>query len=144
MSLEQGNETHNRQVVDKYVNPNADYAITVRDYVIRPSADAISGAITLTLPPVAEAKGRFYSIIPRDADGTNTITVEDNNDDSEMWLADIVMNNAGDRLLCYSDGLAWMPAFTGSFPGLSTDIPAGTTSLAPTTTATTAAPTTAP
>jgi len=132
MGLEGNNEQQYREVVDKYVNPNADYAMTTRDYVVRPSADPASGAITITLPPVAEARGRFYSIICRDADGTNTVTIEDNNDDSEMWLADIVMNNAGDRLLCYSDGLAWMPAFTGSFPGLSTDIPSGTTA-APTT-----------
>jgi len=132
MGLEGNNEQQYREVVDKYVNPNADYAMTTRDYVVRPSADPASGAITITLPPVAEARGRFYSIICRDADGTNTVTIEDNNDDSEMWLADIVMNNAGDRLLCYSDGLAWMPAFTGSFPGLSTDIPPGTTA-APTT-----------
>ncbi len=120
------------QTPDKYVNPNADYVMTTLDYQVRPSADPTSGPITITLPPVAEAKGRFYSMVCRDADGTNTVTVEDNNDDSEMWLADIVMNNAGDRLLVYSDGLAWMPAFTGSFPGLSTDIPSGTTA-APTT-----------
>ena len=131
MTLENRGEQHH-QVVDKYVNPIAAYTMSTRDQVVRPSAGPATGAFVITLPPVAEAKGRFYSIICRDADGTNTVTVADNNDDSEMWLADIVMNNAGDRLFLYSDGLAWMPAFTGGFPGLTSELPAGTTA-APTT-----------
>ena len=39
MGLEQNNEQHYREVVDKYVNPNANYQMTTRDYVGRPSAD---------------------------------------------------------------------------------------------------------
>jgi len=134
MGLEQNNEQHYREVVDKYVNPNANYQMTTRDYVVRPSADEESGAITLTLPPVAEAQGRWYSIIARDADGTNTITIADK-DDSECWLADIVMNGKCDRCLLYSDGLSWHPVMSaGEWPGVSTTVPPGTT-LAPTTAA---------
>lgn len=140
MGLEQNNEQHYREVVDKFVDPNANYEMTTFDYVIRPSADAESGAIIITLPRVAEAKGRFYSIICRNADAANTVTVQDR-DDSECWANDIVMNGKCDRLLLYSDGLAWMPTFTGGFPQSSTTYPPGT--LAPTTLAvTTAAPTT--
>ena len=106
MGLEQNNEQHYREVVDKYVNPNADYEMTSRDYVVRPSADEDSGAIILTLPPVAEAKGRFYSIVSRDADGVNTITITDKND-SECWGNDIVMDSKCERVLAYSDGLCW-------------------------------------
>ena len=138
MGLEQNNEQHYREVVDKYIDPNAAVQMSTRDYVVRPSADAISGAIILILPPVAEAKGRFYSILCRNADPANTVTITHFND-SECWANDIVMNSKCDRLLCYSDGLAWFPAFSGGFPQAGTTYPPGTTqaptSLAPTTAA---------
>ena len=140
MGLERNNEQHYQEVVDKFVDPIADYEMSTRDYVLRPSAGAESGAITITLPPVAEAKGRFYSIICRNADAANTITIQDR-DDSECWANDIVMNGKCDRLFLYSDGLAWMPSFTGGFPQGNTTYPPGT--LAPTTlVVTSAAPTT--
>ena len=94
-------------VVDKYHAPNADYQMTTRDYVMRPSADPTSGPIVITIPPVSEARGRFYSIVARDADGTNTITIEDFKDDSECWAGDIVLNGKCDEVLLYSDGMKW-------------------------------------
>lgn len=100
---------HDKEVVDKYVNPNAAYQMSTRDYVVRPSADGDSGPWALTLPPVAEAKGRFYSIICRNADAVNAITVKDR-DDSECWPGDVVLNGKCDKLLAYSDGLAWFVA----------------------------------
>ena len=103
MSLEQNSEHHNREVVDKFVDPQVDYEINTFDYVIRPSAGPYSGPIVLTLPRVSEAKGRFYAVLCRDADGTNTVTIQDR-DDSECWANDIVMNNKCDRCLFYSDG----------------------------------------
>jgi len=105
--LEDRAAQHDKQVVDKFHNPEADYEMTTRDYIVRPSADDDSGAITITLPPVAEAKGRFYSILIRDADGTNTVTVEDNNDDSENWAADIPFDGPNEGAVFYSDGLKW-------------------------------------
>ena len=133
MSLEDRGAQHDKVVVDKYHNPNANYTMNTRDYVLRPSADEDSGAITVTLPPVAEAKGRFYSIIVRDADGTNTVTIADNNDDSECWVGDIVFNGPCDRVLLYSDGLAWHAlGEAASWPGASSTPPPGT-STAPTT-----------
>lgn len=134
MGLEQNNEQHYREVVDKYVNPNDDYQMTSRDYVVRPSADGDSGAITITLPPVAVAKGRFYSIVVRNADAANTITIADN-DDSECWAQDITLNGKCQRLLLYSDGLCWHPTYNGGFPQATTTYPPGTTaptSVAPT------------
>lgn len=141
MGLEQNNEQHYREVVDKYHDPGADYAMSTRDYVMRPSADGDSGPITLTLPPVADAKGRWYSIIVRNADAVNTITIQDL-DDSECWIGDIILNGKCDRLLLYSDGLAWhVMANPGEWPGVSTTVPPGTTPTPPTTVAaTTAAP----
>jgi len=126
MSLEKNNEQHYREVVDKYANPEADYQMTTRDYVVRPGADGDTGPITLILPPVAEAIGRWYSIIVRNADAVNTITITDK-DDSECWVGDIVMNGKCDRSLLYSDGLAWIPGWSvGQWPGLATTAPPGT------------------
>lgn len=140
MGLEQNNEQHYREVVDKYAAPIADYQMSTYDYVMRPSADGDTGPIILTLPPVAEAKGRFYSIIVRNADAVNTVTIADK-DDSECWGGDIVLDGKCDRLLLYSDGLAWLPGLApGAWPGDLTTAPPGTT-VAPTTSgATSAAP----
>jgi hypothetical protein len=145
MSLEDRGAQHDKVPVDKYHDPVADYEMSTRDYVLRP--DSSEGAITITLPPVAEAKGRWYSIISR---GGPNVTIEDNNDDSECWQGDIVLNGACDRCLLYSDGLAWHPIGSpGEWPGFDTTAAPGTTepptSAAPTSAAgqSTAAPTTA-
>ena len=136
MGLEQNNEQQYREVVDKYAGPNANYQMTTRDYVLRPEADGDSGPIVITLPPVADAKGRWYSIVARNADAVNTITVEDFRDDSECWPGDPVLDGKCDRLLFYSDGLLWHATGNpGDFPGISTTAPPGTTP-----TPTTAAP----
>jgi hypothetical protein len=105
MSLEDKGAEHQRIVVDKYIDPTESIEMTTLDYVVRPSA--LAAPMILVLPPVAEAKGRFYSIVVRDADATNTVTVTDR-DDSECWI-DIVLNGKGDRLLMYSDGMFWHP-----------------------------------
>lgn len=105
--LEERFAQHDKIPGDKYVNPNASYQMRTWDYILRPSADEYSGAITVTLPPVAEARGRLYSIIARDADVVNTITITDKSD-SECWEGDIVLSTKCDRALLYSDGLAWI------------------------------------
>ena len=135
---------HDKEVVDKFIDPAADVQMAVWDYVVRPSANGASGPWTLMLPPVAEAKGRWYSIICRNADAVNTITITDSlgagglEGDSECWMGDITLNGKCDRALLYSDGLAWMPVGTpGEWPGITTP-PPGTTP----TPETTAAPTT--
>ena len=138
--LEDRSAQHDKIPGDTYVNPTADYQMRTWDYRLRPAAGAASGPIIITLPPVAEAKGRFYSIVIANADPVNTVTIADAND-SECWLGDIVMNGKCDRALMYSDGLCWLPTITGpgDWPGASTTTPPGTT--APTTLApTTAAP----
>ena len=126
-------------VVDKYHAPNADYEMNVRDYVLRPSADGDSGPIDITLPPVSEARGRFYSIIVRNADAVNTVTIQDR-DDSECWPGDIAWNGKCDGALFYSDGMAWHVMGLPFSPGLmTTTAPPGTTA-APTTAPATSAP----
>jgi len=94
-------------VVDKYHAPNVTYEMSTRDYVMRPEADEDSGPIVITLPPVSEARGRFYSIVCRNADPVNDITIEDNNDDSECWEGDFTLNGKCDKYLFYSDGMCW-------------------------------------
>jgi len=105
---------HDKEVVDKYIDPAGSVEMSTRDYVVRPSAT--TAPMVLVLPPVSEAKGRFYSIVVRAADAINTITVTDR-DDSECW-ADVVLNSKCDRLLMYSDGLFWHPiaAILPTFP----------------------------
>lgn len=130
---------HDKIPGDTYVNPRANYQMRTWDYRLRPDADFDTGPIIITLPAVAEAKGRFYSIIAHNADPVNTITIADR-DDSECWMGDIVMNGKCDRALMYSDGLAWLPTITGpgDWPGAGTTTPPGTqspTTLAPTTAA---------
>lgn len=105
MALEDRGAQHDKEVVDKYHDPSVSYAMNTRDYVLRPSA--ILAPIVISLPPVAEAKGRFYSIIARAADAVNTITIQDL-DDSECWTGDYVMNRKCEKALFYSDGLAWI------------------------------------
>ncbi len=105
---------HDKEVVDKYIDPTESVEMANYDYVVRPSA--LTAPMVIALPPVAEAKGRFYSIVVRAADAINTITITDR-DDSECWV-DIVLNSACDRLLMYSDGMHWHPlaAITSTFP----------------------------
>jgi len=143
MALEDKTNSH-AAVVDKFVTPVANGPITVRDYVVRPSA--IGGAIWLALPPVNEAKGRFYSIIARAATAVNTITIIDNFGDSECWPGDIIMDGKCDRILMYSDGLAWHAlggGGVGQWPGFDTTPGPGTTQ-APTSAAPTVPSTTTP
>ena len=90
------------EIVNKFVDPSADYEMNSYDYVVRPNASA--GAITITLPEVSQCKGRFYSIVPRDA--TNNITITDQGD-SESWSGDAVLSNVGESAMFYSDGLKW-------------------------------------
>ena len=114
MALEDRGAEHQREVVDKFIDPAGSVAMTTLDYVVRPSA--MSAPMVLVLPSVSEAKGRFYSIVVRHASVANSITVT-HKDDSECWL-DIVLTSKCDRLLMYSDGLFWHPlaAITTNFP----------------------------
>ena len=142
MSLEDRFAQHDKEVVDKFINPAAAVQMNTWDYIVRPSADGDSGPWVLTLPPVAEAKGRFYSIICRNADAVNTITVT-HDSDSECWTGDVVLNGKCDKILCYSDGLAWFVAesiltYTGTTP---TPTTVGPTTVGPTVGPTTIGPT---
>ena len=106
MGLEDRFAHHDKVIVDKYHDPTADYGMNTRDYVLRPRANEDTGPITITLPPVSEAKGRFYSILIREADGVNTVTIT-HRDDSECWIGDLIFDGGCEPTLWYSDGLYW-------------------------------------
>ena len=101
---------HHDQGMDKYMAPAATYQMTVRDYVVRPSA---SSAIVISLPPVAEARGRIYTIIAQLASNTNTITIRPFTStgfvggDAERWEGNVVLNEKGRGAVFYSDGMKW-------------------------------------
>jgi len=84
----------------------ADVALEVYQQTIRASADRDTGDITVTLPNVTEANGKFYSILARDADNVNEVIVEDQND-SEYWGGDYHLNAPGEYIMLMSDGLKW-------------------------------------
>jgi len=120
-------------VVDKYVAPVANYAMTVRDYLVRPTADVITGPYTIQLPPVVDAMGIWYSIVCRNADPVNFITITPStvggDVDAECWPGNLVMNGKCDECLFYSDGMKWWSFCTLTYVGTS-PLP---TSAAPTT-----------
>lgn len=71
--------------------------------------DTTAVAMTLTMPPVAEAKGMAYSIFCRSHGGADcTITATD----AEGWDGDYTLNSAGDGQLLFSDGAHWWPLAT--------------------------------
>lgn len=109
--------------------------IAVRTQRVRCSADLVSGPYTITLPPVAEAQGRDYFIVAREATAINFITITHAND-SECWEGNVVLNGKCDRVIFRSDGQCWFQCcelltFEGTSPAPTTAPP---TTLAPTTT----------
>lgn len=104
MGLEQNNEQHYREVVDKYIDPTVSVVMTTRDYVVRPTVGAY--AITIILPPVDGAKGRTYSILARGASFALPITITDKND-SEGWV-DLIIVQESENVIVYSDGAKWV------------------------------------
>ena len=49
--LEDKYSQHDKVIVDKFHDPEANYTMTVRDYVLRPKANAGTGPIIISLPP---------------------------------------------------------------------------------------------
>ena len=90
-------------VLDKTAFITDDYEMSVRDYVVR--ANSSGGAFNITLPAVAEATGRFYTIYLF-TDGGD-VTIQDQNG-SEDWT-NMVMTVVGDGVVLYSDGRKYWP-----------------------------------
>lgn len=88
-------------VLDKVAFVTDDYSMKVYDYVVR--VDSTEGALNITLPSVAEAAGRIYSIF-FETDGGD-VTIQDQ-DESQDW-SDITLTAEDDCALLYSDGMKW-------------------------------------
>jgi hypothetical protein len=81
------------QVSTPVVIKTADY--TMKPYESVVGVDTTGGAVTITLPYVAEANGKTYSVIDvGNYAGTNNITVQDNNE-SRAWADKTVAKNSG-------------------------------------------------
>ena len=111
-------------VVDKYAAPVANYAMTVRDYIVRFAADGVTGPFAIQLPPVVDAMGKWYSLVCRNADPVNFVTVMPSmiggTVDAECWPGNMVFNGKCDECLYYSDGLKWWSFCTLTYAGTST------------------------
>lgn len=94
--------SHHQQLPDNYVDPTGNYTMRTYDYLVRPS---VTAPATITLPPVAEAKGRTYTILARVATPVNLITIVDS-DGSERFSRSVLLA-AGQSKVFYSDGLKW-------------------------------------
>jgi len=103
MSANTGRRTdiHQKQVLDQMVVKTA--AATLEIYETQVRANTTAGAMTITLPAVAEAKGLFFSIIFETDGGDLTIADQDDSYD----FTDEVFDNALDRIMYYSDGFVW-------------------------------------
>jgi len=97
-------ESH--EVVGKILHVAADVVLTPRDHVVRATANAVTTAIVLTLPPVGDCRGMWFAIVTRDAGNVNTVTIQDQ-DESENWPGDVVLDGPRESILLFSDGYSW-------------------------------------
>ena len=77
------------------------YTLGVNERVVL--VDASNGTYTITLPSVAEAQGLMFHVLA--VDGTNNITIQDNNNDA--GLSDITLNADDEEVLLISTGYSW-------------------------------------
>jgi len=68
--------------------------------------DSAANDFDVVLPPVAEAKGRLYTVAIITY-GSDAVAVIDYKDDSEDFPATIALDANYDRVLMYSDGIHW-------------------------------------
>lgn len=69
------------------------------------TVDASAGAFTLTLPPVAEARGLIF-MVRYTGSGKNAVTIDDYSNDS-LGFTPFTLDSAGEFVQIESDGTAW-------------------------------------
>lgn len=84
------------------------YSITTEQNIVIVSGHA-DNTMTITLPPVNEAAGRFIYIMAT-AGGTAQTTIADNGDDA--GLTDIALDGNGEYAILYSTGEKWIEIST--------------------------------
>lgn len=88
------------------------YSMTLRDFLVLVTT-ASTFAMTITLPPVMEARGKIYVIKLVVSGGTENCTVQDR-DDTRTNL-ELSSTTAGDDLVLYSDGDEWHQLLKNGF-----------------------------
>ncbi len=84
------------------ITKTASYTMKPYDFTVK--GDISSGSITITLPPVVEARGKIYTLWCIDAD-SNDMTITDYGD-ATLWT-DIVLGDDNDYLVLFSNGERW-------------------------------------
>ena len=101
-------ENLNNAQVDGYLFPtssvSADYTATVNDAFI--PVDASSAAVTVTLKPAAEAKGKRLTIKKIDS-SVNAVTVDGDGSETIDGATTAVINSQYDSICVMSDGTEW-------------------------------------
>ena len=92
----------NMKVATRFRNISA--ATTLNPYDKTVVVDSSSGAVTVTLPQVTEAKGQTLNVICPNGN-TNSVTIQDQNE-SYGW-SDITVNGANEAHMLISDGVKW-------------------------------------
>jgi len=85
-------------------------SLTVRQQVVRATANTATGDYTVTLPPVADAAGLIFFIVSIIAN-SKTITVTDAGDESQF--SDLTLDTTDDHAILISDGLRWYVVHNG-------------------------------
>jgi len=89
---------------DRFDSIAASAVMGVSDNVLH--VTGFAGAVTVTLPHVAQAAGQFYAIKILDDSSVNAITISDQGD-SRSWTDLSNSDAAGGSVLLFSDGEQW-------------------------------------
>lgn len=84
-------------------------SLTIRQQVVRVTANTASGDWTLTLPSVSEASGLKFSIVSIIANA-KTVIVADAGDDKDF--SNLTLDTDDDHAVLWSDGLRWFVLFS--------------------------------
>jgi hypothetical protein len=101
--LSQQDRIHNEQFrKEDIVTKTADFTMNLRDKLVY--LDSASHAIAVTLPPVAEAQGMFFTLYATAVTEAITFVAADSID----WATvEPTFNGADDGCVLYSDGRHW-------------------------------------
>jgi len=86
---------------DTFVKVDDDVTLTPRQNIVH--VTGFSGAVAVTLPPVADCAGCLFAITCLDDSDTNNVTVQDQ-DDSLDWADQVIDNASGGSVLLFCDG----------------------------------------
>lgn len=104
-------ESAHRTEALKVIDDDTAVQLEVNETLVQVEID--DGTFEVTLPPVAEAKGKTYSIwVKSRVSGAMTLTHDDDSIDWAQW-GDLTMDAANDRVLFRSDGRMWWLLYNG-------------------------------